>query len=288
MSIQIGIIGGSGLYDMAELTARRELTVDTPFGAPSGPYVTGTLGGTRVAFLARHGTGHRITPSELNFRANIYGFKTLGVERLLSASAVGSLREELAPLDLVIPDQFIDRTHGRIGTFFGNGIVGHIAFADPVCGDVAQVAYDCAVAAGATVHKGGTYVCMEGPAFSTRAESHLYRSWGAHVIGMTNLQEAKLAREAEICYATIALVTDYDCWHPDHDHVTVEMVLNTLHQNARTAQRVITGAVAALAGAPRTCACGQALATAIITRPELVPDDTRRALAPIMGKYFQA
>ena len=181
-----------------------------------------------MAFLARHGVGHRITPSELNFRANIYGFKTLGVERLLSASAVGSLREDMAPLDLVIPDQFIDRTRGRIGTFFGDGIVGHIAFADPVCGDLAQVAYDAAVTAGATVHKGGTYVCMEGPAFSTRAESHLYRAWGAHVIGMTNLQEAKLAREAEICYATIALVTDYDCWHPDHDHVTVEMV----HQHA--------------------------------------------------------
>ncbi len=286
MSIQIGIIGGSGLYDMAELTDRHELTIDTPFGPPSGPYVTGTLGGTRVAFLARHGIGHRITPSELNFRANIYGFKTLGVERLLSASAVGSLREDLAPLDLVIPDQFIDRTRGRIGTFFGDGIVGHIAFADPVCGDLAGVAYDAAVTAGATVHKGGTYVCMEGPAFSTRAESHLYRAWGAHVIGMTNLQEAKLAREAEICYATIALVTDYDCWHPDHDHVTVEMVLNTLHQNARTAQRVIAGAVSVLANAPRTCGCGQALATAIITRPEIVPDETRRALAPIMGKYL--
>ena len=286
MSIQIGIIGGSGLYDMAEVTDRQELTIDTPFGSPSGPYITGMLGGTRVAFLARHGIGHRITPSELNFRANIYGFKTLGVERLLSASAVGSLREELAPLDLVIPDQFIDRTRGRIGTFFGEGIVGHIAFADPVCGDLARVAYDAAVTAGATVHQGGTYVCMEGPAFSTRAESHLYRAWGAHVIGMTNLQEAKLAREAEICYATIALVTDYDCWHPDHDHVTVEMVLNTLHQNARTAQRVIAGAVSVLANAPRTCGCGQALATAIITRPELVPEATREKLAPIMGKYL--
>jgi 5'-methylthioadenosine phosphorylase len=286
MSIQIGIIGGSGLYDMAELTDRHDVTVDTPFGPPSGPYVTGTLGGTRVAFLARHGIGHRLTPSELNFRANIYGFKTLGVERLLSASAVGSLREDMAPLDLVIPDQFIDRTRGRIGTFFGDGIVGHIAFADPVCRDLGRVAYDAAVGVGATVHRGGTYVCMEGPAFSTRAESHLYRAWGAHIIGMTNLQEARLAREAEICYATIALVTDYDCWHPDHEHVTVEMVLNTLHQNARTAQRVIAGAVAAVAGAPRTCGCGQALATAIITRPELVPAATRQKLAPIMGKYL--
>ena len=286
MSIQIGIIGGSGLYDMAELTDRREVIVDTPFGQPSGPYVTGTLGGATVAFLARHGAGHRITPSELNFRANIFGFKTLGVERILSASAVGSLREDIAPLDLVIPDQFIDRTRGRVSTFFGEGLVGHIAFADPVCGQVAQVAHDAAVQAGATVHKGGTYVCMEGPAFSTRAESHLYRSWGAHIIGMTNLQEAKLAREAEICYATIALVTDYDCWHPDHDHVTVEMVIQNLTQNARTAQQVIAGAIATLAGAPRTCGCGQALATAIITRPELVPAETRRTLGPIVGKYL--
>ncbi|MGV3517942.1 S-methyl-5'-thioadenosine phosphorylase [Luteitalea sp.] len=288
MSIQIGIIGGSGLYDMAELTDRHEISIDTPFGAPSGPYVTGTLAGTRVAFLARHGVGHRLTPSELNFRANIYGFKTLGVQRLLSASAVGSLREDLAPLDLVIPDQFIDRTRGRIGTFFGDGLVGHIAFADPVCGHLAQVAYESAVQAGARVHKGGTYVCMEGPAFSTRAESHLYRSWGAHIIGMTNLQEAKLAREAEICYATIALVTDYDCWHPDHDHVTVEMVIANLTQNARTAQQVIAGAVATLAAAPRTCGCGQALATAIITRPEIVPEETRQKLAPIMGKYLDS
>jgi 5'-methylthioadenosine phosphorylase len=288
MSIQIGIIGGSGLYDMAELTDRHEISIDTPFGAPSGPYVTGTLAGTRVAFLARHGVGHRLTPSELNFRANIYGFKTLGVQRLLSASAVGSLREELAPLDLVIPDQFIDRTRGRIGTFFGDGLVGHIAFADPVCGHLAQVAYESAVQVGARVHKGGTYVCMEGPAFSTRAESHLYRSWGAHIIGMTNLQEAKLAREAEICYATIALVTDYDCWHPDHDHVTVEMVIANLTQNARTAQQVIAGAVGTLAAAPRTCSCGQALATAIITRPEIVPEETRQKLAPIMGKYLDS
>ena len=286
MSIQIGIIGGSGLYDMAELTDRREVIVDTPFGQPSGPYVTGTLGGATVAFLARHGAGHRITPSELNFRAHIFGFKTLGVERILSASAVGSLREDIAPLDLVIPDQFIDRTRGRVSTFFGGGLVGHIAFADPVCGQVAQVAHDAAVQAGATVHKGGTYVCMEGPAFSTRAESHLYRSWGAHIIGMTNLQEAKLAREAEICYATIALVTDYDCWHPDHDHVTVEMVIQNLTQNARTAQQVIAGAIATLAGAPRTCGCGQALATAIIARPELVPAETRRTLGPIVGKYL--
>jgi len=286
MSITIGIIGGSGLYDMAELTNRHELTIDTPFGAPSGPYLTGTIAGARVAFLARHGAGHRIMPSELNFRANIYGFKTLGVERILSASAVGSLREDIAPLDLVIPDQFIDRTRGRVSTFFGEGVVGHIAFGHPICGHLAEVAHDAAVQAGARVHKGGTYVCMEGPAFSTRAESHLYRSWGAQIIGMTNLQEAKLAREAEICYATIALVTDYDCWHPDHDHVTVEMIIDHLTQNARTAQRVIAGAVTTLAGAPRTCGCGQALATAIITRPDAVPEATRLKLAPIMGKYL--
>ena len=286
MSIQIGIIGGSGLYEMAELTDRQELTIDTPFGPPSGPYITGTLAGVRVAFLPRHGVGHRITPSELNFRANIFGFKTLGVERILSASAVGSLREDVAPLDLLIPDQFIDRTMGRASTFFGAGVVGHIAFGDPVCGHLAQVAHAAAVAAGARVHQGGTYVCMEGPAFSTRAESHLYRSWGAHVIGMTNLQEAKLAREAEICYATIALVTDYDCWHPDHDHVTVEMIIGNLTQNARMAQQVIAGAIASLAQSPRPCGCGQALASAIITRPELVPEDTRHKLAPIMGKYL--
>ncbi len=239
-----------------------------------------------MAFLARHGAGHRIMPSELNFRANIYGFKTLGVERILSASAVGSLREDIAPLDLVIPDQFIDRTRGRVSTFFGEGVVGHIAFGDPICAHLAGVAHDAAVQAGARVHKGGTYVCMEGPAFSTRAESHLYRSWGAQIIGMTNLQEAKLAREAEICYATIALVTDYDCWHPDHDHVTVEMIIDHLTQNARTAQRVIAGAVTTLAGTRRSCGCGHALATAIITRPDAVPETTRLKLAPIMGKYL--
>jgi 5'-methylthioadenosine phosphorylase len=286
MSIQIGIIGGSGLYDMAELIDRHELTIDTPFGPPSGPYLTGTIAGVRVAFLARHGAGHRITPSELNFRANIYGFKSLGVERILSASAVGSLREDIAPLDLVIPDQFIDRTRGRMSTFFGEGVVGHIAFGDPICGHLAGVAYEAAVQSGARVHKGGTYVCMEGPAFSTRAESNLYRAWGAQIIGMTNLQEAKLAREAEICYATIALVTDFDCWHPDHDHVTVEMIIDNLTQNARTAQRVIAAAVTTLAGARRTCGCGHALATAIITRPDAVPEATRRKLAPIMGKYL--
>jgi 5'-methylthioadenosine phosphorylase len=286
MTVQIGIIGGSGLYDMAELTGREEKSVGTPFGDPSGPYVIGTLGGKRVAFLARHGAGHRILPSELNFRANIYGFKVLGVERILSASAVGSLKEEYKPLDILIPDQFFDRTKGRISTFFGRGIVGHIAFAHPLCAELSTAAADAAQAVGATVHRGGTYVNMEGPQFSTLAESRLYRSWGMDVIGMTNLQEAKLAREAEICYATLALVTDYDCWHPDHDSVTVEMIIANLMQNARTAQQAIARAIASLP-ADRTCACKDALATALITRPEHVPDQTKQELAPIIGKYMR-
>jgi 5'-methylthioadenosine phosphorylase len=286
MSVQIGIIGGSGLYDMEELTDREEQTVRTPFGDPSGPYLIGTLRGRRVAFLARHGVGHRIMPSELNFRANIYGFKVLGVERILSASAVGSLKEEYKPLDILIPDQFCDRTNGRISTFFGRGIVAHIAFAHPVCGELSRIAADSAQAVGATVHRGGTYVNMEGPQFSTLAESKLYRSWGMDVIGMTNLQEAKLAREAEICYATLALVTDYDCWHPDHDSVTVEMIIGNLLQNARTAQRAIADAVGRLP-AERTCACKDALATAIITRPEHIPEQAKRDLAPLVAKYLK-
>jgi 5'-methylthioadenosine phosphorylase len=282
----IGIIGGSGLYDMAELTDREEQVIHTPFGDPSGPYVTATLRGRRVAFLARHGAGHRISPSELNFRANIYGFKVLGVERILSASAVGSLREEYRPLDILVPDQFFDRTKGRISTFFGRGIVAHVGFAHPICGDLARVAGDCAESVGATVHRGGTYVNMEGPQFSTLAESRLYRQWGMDVIGMTNLQEAKLAREAEICYATLALVTDYDCWHPDHDSVTVDLIIANLTQNALTAQKTIAEAVSRLNG-PRTCACKDALATAIITRPDQVPEATKKELAPIIGKYIK-
>src|SRR5436309_9238373 len=282
----IGIIGGSGLYDMAELTDRAEQIVTTPFGDPSGPYVLGTLRGKRVAFLARHGVGHRILPSELNFRANIYGFKVLGVERILSASAVGSLKEEYRPLDILVPDQFFDRTKGRISTFFGRGLVAHVAFAHPLCGDLSTVAADAAQAVGATVHRGGTYVNMEGPQFSTLAESKLYRSWGMDVIGMTNLQEAKLAREAEICYATIALVTDYDCWHPEHDSVTVDLIIANLLQNAVTAQKTIAEAVSRLDG-PRSCACKDALATAIITRPEHVPTKTKEELAPIIGKYMK-
>jgi 5'-methylthioadenosine phosphorylase len=284
--VQIGILGGSGLYDMAELTDREERVISTPFGDPSGAYVLGTLRGKRVAFLPRHGVGHRILPSDLNFRANIFGFKVLGVERILSASAVGSLKEEYRPLDIVVPDQFFDRTKGRISTFFGRGIVAHIAFAHPVCGTLSALAADCAEAVGATVHRGGTYVNMEGPQFSTLAESRLYRSWGMDVIGMTNVQEAKLAREAEICYATLALVTDYDCWHPDHDSVTVDLVIAVLLQNAATAQRTIAEAVSRIDG-PRTCACKDALATAILTRPQDVPAETQRELAPIIGKYMK-
>src|SRR6267154_280352 len=254
MEIGIGIIGGSGLYDMAELTDREERSIATPFGDPSGPYVIGTLRGKRVAFLARHGIGHTILPSDLNFRANIFGFKVLGVERLLSASAVGSLKQEYKPLDILVPDQFFDRTRGRISTFFGRGLVAHVAFAHPTCGELSKIAADSAESVGATVHRGGTYVNMEGPQFSTLAESKLYRSWGMDVIGMTNLQEAKLAREAEICYSTLALVTDYDSWHPGHDTVTVELILANLLQNAETAQKTIAEAVSRIQGS-RACAC---------------------------------
>jgi 5'-methylthioadenosine phosphorylase len=284
-SAQIGIIGGSGLYDMPELADREERTVASPFGPPSGPYVLATLRGRRVAFLARHGAGHRLLPSELNFRANVYGFKVLGVEWILSASAVGSLRQDYKPLDLVVPKQFFDRTRGRASTFFGEGLVAHVAFAHPFCDPLSRLAVDAARHAGATVHHGGTYVCMEGPQFSTVAESNFYRAAGFDVIGMTNLQEAKLAREAEICYTTIALVTDYDCWHPDHDSVTVEMIIANLTQNARTAQQVIANTVERLPIA-RTCECARALATAIITRPELVPAATKEKLRPIVGKYM--
>jgi 5'-methylthioadenosine phosphorylase len=286
MPVQIGIIGGSGLYDMAELTDRDEVRLPTPFGDPSGPYVTGLLRGRRVAFLARHGAGHRLLPSELNFRANIFGFKLLGVERIFSASAVGSLKEELSPQYLVIPDQFLDRTRGRVSTFFGRGIAAHVSFAHPVCGTLAEAAYEAACACGARVHRGGTYVCMEGPQFSTLAESRLYRSWGMDVIGMTNLQEAKLAREAEICYTTLALVTDYDCWHPDHDSVTVQMIVSNLMQNSVMAQKIIAEAVGRVPAA-RTCECARALASAIITRHDAIPESVRQELAPIIGKYVK-
>ena len=282
---QIGIIGGSGLYDMPGVTDREEVTLTTPFGDPSGPYVLGTLRGRRVAFLARHGAGHRVLPTEINFRANVFGMKLLGVEHILSASAVGSLKEEYKPLDIVFPDQFFDRTKGRPSTFFGRGLAAHVAFAHPLCRILSGLAYESARSAGATVHKGGTYVCMEGPQFSTLAESKLYRSWGMDIIGMTNLQEAKLAREAEICYATIALVTDYDCWHPDHDSVTVEMVLANLIQNAKMAQEIIAGAVGMLPYA-RTCECASALKYALVTRPDAIPDHVKKELAPLVGKYL--
>ena len=282
----IGIIGGSGLYDMAELTDREERTLTTPFGDPSGPYVIGTLRGRRVAFLPRHGVGHRILPSELNFRANIYGFKVLGVERILSASAVGSLKEEYRPLDVLVPDQFFDRTKGRIGTFFGRGIVAHVGFSHPFCGALSAIVADAAEAVGTKVHRGGTYVNMEGPQFSTLAESKLYRAWGMDVIGMTNLQEAQLAREAEICYATLALVTDYDSWHPDHDSVTVDLIVLNLLQNVATAQKTIAEAASRIDG-PRACGCKDALLSAIITRPEHVPAETKKELEPIIGRYMK-
>ena len=285
LPISIGIIGGSGLYDMAELTDREERTITTPFGDPSGPYIVATLRGRRVAFLARHGHGHRLLPSELNFRANIFGFKTLGVEWILSASAVGSLREDYKPLDLVVPDQFFDRTRGRVSTFFGDGLVAHVGFAHPFCGPLSDIMVSSANDAGATVHRGGTYVCMEGPQFSTIAESQSYRASGFDIIGMTNLQEAKLAREAEICYVTLALVTDYDCWHPSHDSVTVDMIIRNLTENAKMAQQVIARAVERLPIA-RDCECARALASAIITRPDAISAAARTKLQPLVGKYL--
>lgn len=286
MSAQIGVIGGSGLYDMAELTDRDERLLSTPFGDPSGPYVLGTLRGKRVAFLARHGAGHRLSPSELNYRANIYGFKLLGVEWILSASAVGSLQERYRPLDILFPDQFIDRTRGRVSTFFGNGVVAHVGFSHPFCEPLSALAADVARGLGVRVHEGGTYVCMEGPQFSTLAESELYRSWGGDVIGMTNLQEAKLAREAEMAYSTMALVTDYDCWHPEHDAVTVEMIIDNLTHNAKTAQQVIAGVVERLDVTMRVSA-HSALKHAIITRPDAIPESVKRDLAPLIGKYIR-
>jgi 5'-methylthioadenosine phosphorylase len=285
LTARIGIIGGSGLYSMPGFEAQREVAVDTPWGTPSDNYVVGKLAGKDVAFLARHGRGHRLSPSELNFRANIFGFKTLGVERIISLSAVGSLKQEHRPLDFVLPDQFVDRTRGRISTFFGDGLVAHVSFSDPVCPEVAEAVFRAASSVGVNVKKGGTYVCMEGPAFSTRAESELYRSWGMDVIGMTNLQEAKLAREAEICYATVAMVTDYDCWHPEHDAVTVDQIISNLTENAAHAAQVVAASVMGLPEA-RACKCGSALAYAIITDRKLVPEETRKKLEPIVGKYF--
>ena len=284
---QIGIIGGSGLYQMPELQDVEEVRVETPFGDPSDAFIVGTLEGVRVAFLPRHGRGHRFTPTELPFRANIYALKMLGVERILSASAVGSLQERYAPLDMVIPDQFFDRTRARAheSTFFGDGIVAHITFAHPVCAELGDVLEAACKVADVNVHRGGTYLCMEGPAFSTKAESHVYRSWGMDVIGMTNLQEAKLAREAEICYATLALVTDYDCWHEGHDAVTVETVIEYLNKNVRNAQVIMREAVRRLSQQPRGCQCGSALKNAIFTAPDLWPDATMHKLEAIIKKY---
>lgn len=282
----IGVIGGSGLYEIEGLTNIAEVSIDTPFGAPSDLYITGLLEGVKMVFLPRHGRGHRLLPSEVPYRANIYGMKKLGVQRIISVSAVGSMKEEIVPGHIVIPDQFFDRTQGkRASTFFGQGVTGHVQFADPVCPELSSVLYDAGQRAGATVHNGGTYICIEGPNFSTRAESKIYRSWGVDVIGMTNIPEARLAREAEICYGTVALATDYDCWHDGHDDVTVEAVLAIIRQNVAMARNIIKHAVGALAAVPR-CACGEALQFAIMTDHALIPEQTRRDLAPILGKYL--
>ena len=281
----IGIIGGSGLYSMPGFEAEEQVVLETPWGQPSDAYVIGRLAGKEVAFLARHGRGHRISPSELNFRANIFGFKSLGVERIVSLSAVGSLKEEHAPLKFVIPDQFFDRTRGRVSTFFGEGLVAHISFAHPICPQLSEVVRQACVNAGVDVAQGGTYLCMEGPAFSTLAESNVYRSWGMDVIGMTNLQEAKLAREAEICYVTVAMVTDYDCWHEEHDAVTVADIIANLTKNAENACKVVAATVRNMPDV-RQCKCGSALAHALITDPKSVPSATRKKLELLVGKYL--
>ncbi len=283
---EIGIIGGSGLYNMPGLERQREVRVPTPFGKPSDVYITGMLEGRSVAFLARHGRGHLLMPSEINYRANIYGLKKLGVTRIISVSAVGSLREDMHPLDVVLPSQFLDRTVGRASTFFGGGLVAHIGFSDPVCATVADVLEQSCKCSGVNCHRGGTYVCMEGPAFSTKAESSTYRAWGMDIIGMTNLQEAKLAREAEICYATVAMVTDYDCWHPDHDAVTVAQIIDYLNRNVQNAQAIIRSAVGQMPK-ERTCKCASALAHAIITDRKKIPPRARKKLALLVGKYLK-
>ncbi len=283
--VPIGIIGGSGLYTMPGLSDAREVRVRTPFGDPSDALVVGTLEGKRVAFLARHARGHRVLPSEINFRANLYAMKLLGVERVISVSAVGSLKEELQPMEFLIPDQFYDRTRVRVTTFFGSGLVAHVTFDKPTCPQLSALLADACDRAGVKVHRGGTYVCMEGPQFSTLAEAHVHRQLRFDVIGMTNATEAKLAREAEICYATVAMITDYDCWHPQHESVTVAEIINNLNRNAENAQKVIREAVRAVP-AERACRCGSALAHAIITKRALIPAATRRRLAAIVGKYL--
>jgi 5'-methylthioadenosine phosphorylase len=282
---RIGVIGGSGLYEMEGLRAKEEVEVDTPYGAPSDSYLTGELGDVSMVFLPRHGRGHRILPTHLNSRANIYGMKKLGVEWIISVSAVGSMREEIEPGHIVIIDQFFDRTRERPSTFFGDGVAGHITFADPVCPILRSLLLEAARAAGATVHDGGTYICIEGPQFSTRAESQVFRSWGVDVIGMTNLPEARLAREAEICYATIALCTDYDCWHEGEEDVTIEAVLEVVRQNVSTAQTIIKEVVSRFP-LPRTCPCAEALKHAIMTPAELIPPATRQSLGLLIDKYL--
>jgi len=282
---RIGVIGGSGLYEMEALTDRHEVELSTPFGDPSDAFVVANLDGKQVAFLSRHGRGHRYSPSEVPFRANIWGMKKLGVEAIFSASAVGSLREHIEPLHLVIPDQFVDRTRGRIATFFREGVVAHVSFADPVCPGLTHILDGAAGAAGCQHHLGGTYVCIEGPQFSTRAESELYRSWGMDIIGMTNLTELKLAREAGICYATLAMVTDYDCWHPHHDEVTAEMIIANLMQNVADAQGVIRSAVAAYDGG-YDCGCRGALRNAVLTHPDAIPAEARERLALFLDPIF--
>lgn len=287
MAEVIGVIGGSGLYDIDGLSDLKSISVETPFGSPSDEFVTGVLDGVRMVFLPRHGKGHRLLPSEVNFRANIYGMKKLGVTRLISVSAVGSMKEEIVPGHIVIPDQFIDRTNsGRKSTFFGNGIVAHVQFADPVCADLSVELYQAAIEAGATAHKGGTYICMEGPAFSTRAESNMYRMLGVSVIGMTNVPEAKLAREAEICYGVIALATDYDCWHDSHEDVTVDVVLETIRKNVAMARDIIRRVVAKAAG-EKGCHCSSALQHAIITDRSVIPRARVEELDLLVGKYLR-
>jgi 5'-methylthioadenosine phosphorylase len=280
---EIAIIGGSGLYEIEGLEQVREVRVTTPFGRPSDALVLGTLDGIRVAFLSRHGRGHLISPSEINYRANIYALKTIGVSRVISVSAVGSMKESVRPGDVVVPDQFIDVTKRRISTFFDRGIVAHVAFADPICSHLSAALAKAAQETGATVHRGGTYLCIEGPQFSTRAESFLYRQWGVDVIGMTNLPEAKLAREAELCYATLALPTDYDCWHSSEESVTVEAILATLHKNVAMAKRVLRAALS-VAREPRKCACGSALQYAVLTAPGKISKETRKRLALLLHR----
>ncbi|HUQ91701.1 MAG TPA: S-methyl-5'-thioadenosine phosphorylase [Bryobacteraceae bacterium] len=285
LKAEIGIIGGSGLYHMPGFEEHEEAVIETPWGNPSDHYIVGSLSGKEVAFLARHGRGHRISPTELNFRANIYGFKKLGVRHIISLSAVGSLKEEHKPLEFLLPDQFFDRTRGRVSTFFGEGCVAHISFADPVCEELSKIVFDACQQAAVPAKRGGTYLCMEGPAFSTKAESNVYRSWGMDVIGMTNLQEAKLAREAEIGYVTVAMVTDYDCWHPDHDAVTVTDIITNLTQNAGNAAKVVRMAVANIP-AGLTCKCHSALSHAIITDRKAIPEGARKKLELLIGKYL--